>query len=135
MKSRTPCVVAIRSGEFVFGAYLSHPVHLSGIWSGSPSCFIFSSTLGIKFSYHGRIGPDPADYDDGHIGPAGFYADLDQFLIGNGDIAIDSSLRSGSSNIENCYGIGLDRDSEEAKVIMAGSPYFDIDLIEFWAIQ
>ena len=109
-------------------------MHLSGDWSGSPSCFIFSSTLGIKFSYHGRHGPELLA-DNDQIGTAGFYADLDQFLIGNGDIAIDRNLATGSSNLENCYGIGLDRGSQEAKIMMAGSPHFDIDAVEFWLVD
>ena len=31
--------------DFVFGAYLGHPL---GAWSGSPACFLFSSTLSLK---------------------------------------------------------------------------------------
>ena len=125
--------MAIRSGSFVFGAYLSHPVHLTGVWSGSPSCFIFSSTLGMKFSYHGRYGPDESLNDSGIPQTAGFYADLDKFLIGNGDIAISSDLASGTTNLERCYGVGLDQ--QEAKLLLAGSDSFRIDIIEFWSIQ
>ena len=119
----------------MFGAYLSHPVHLSGEWSGSPSCFIYSSTLGIKFSYHGHIGPEARDDEDGYYGPAGFFADLDQFVIGNGDIAIDSTLKLGSSNLERVYGIGLDAASVEASIMLAGAPNFVVDAIEFWSIR
>ena len=131
--SRTPNIIAIRAGEFVLGVYLSHPLHLTGEWSGSPSCFVFSSTLGLKFSYHGRVTPDK-DFDDGTLGPAGFFADLDQLLIGNGDLAINNDLRLGVSNLEHCYGIGLDKDSNEAKVLLAGAPNFQIDAMEVWGI-
>merc|ERR1711871_1675911 len=131
--SRTPCVMVVKSGNFVFGAYLSHPLHLTGVWSGSPSCFIFSSTLGLKFSYHGRYTPEKY-FEDGTLGPAAFFADLDQLLIGNGDIALNTDLTIGSSNLENCYGIGLDRDGNDAKVLLAGAPNFRVDTIEVWGI-
>ena len=131
--SRTPNIVAIKSGDFVFGAYLSHPIHLTGVWSGSPSCFIFSSTLGLKFSYHGRHTPEKY-YEDGTLGPAAFFADLDQMLIGNGDMALNATLTLGTSNLEHCYGLGLDKDGDEAKVLLAGAPNFQIDVIEVWGI-
>ena len=131
--SRTACVVAIKSGDFVFGAYLSHPLHLSGIWSGSPSSFIFSSTLGLKLAYHGRFPPEK-HHENGNMGPASFFADLDQLLIGNGDIVIDNTVRYGKSNVEHCYGVGLDKDGIIAHVLLAGSTSFEIDVLEVWAI-
>ena len=91
--------------------------------------------MGIKFSYHGRQGPDESQNDVGVSRTAGFYADLDRLLIGSGDIILSFDLSSGASNLENCYGIGLSRDSTEAKVLLAGSDSFAIDAIEFWTIQ
>jgi len=128
-------VVALRSGNFTFGAYLSHPLHLSGVWNGSPTCFIFSSTLGIKFSYHGRLSPRDAITDGESRQASGFYADLENFFVGNGDIIISGDLKTGVSRLESSYGIGLERESLEAKCMLAGSEKFIIDAVEFWSIQ
>ena len=146
--------MAIKADDYIFGAYFSHPISLSGSWSGSPSSFLFSSTLGLKFPYHGHNMPDAEDPtfggnnngDESTSGggggenqsstqPAGFFADLDQFLIGYGDIVINSNLTRGSTQLENCYGFGLDVECEEAKYLLAGSEKFTIDTIEFWSIQ
>ena len=149
--------MAIKADGYIFGAYLSHPISLSGYWSGSPSSFLFSSTLGLKFPYHGHNMPDAEDptYGDNNnrdesasggrgggggenqssTQPAAFFADLDQFLIGYGDIVLNSNLTRGSTQLENCYGFGLDVECEEAKYLLAGSDKFAIDTIEFWSIQ
>ena len=57
-----------------------------------------------------------------------------QLIIGNGDLALDSTLQFGRSNVENCYGIGMDKDSSEARCLLAGSPSFHIDAVEVWEI-
>ena len=132
-QSRSPVVMAMKAGKFSFGCYLSHPIHLNGLWAGFPTCFIYSATLGLKLPYHGHESPIVPEL--ANTTQAGFYADLDQLLIGNGDIAINSDLSSGSSNLERCYGVGLSPQDWHSKVLLAGSEFFNIDCIEIWSIQ
>lgn len=119
----------MRSKEFVFGAYLSHSIHLTGGWSGGPACFLFSLTLDVKLSYHARNAPAEASGI-----PVAFLVERDQLSIGNGDLVLLSNLIEGYSEVEQCYGIGLAAGSMEAKAFLAGSPSFEIDELEVWAV-
>ena len=49
-----PSVIVMKSGEFVFGAYITTQWRHDGVRFGNPKCFMFSSTLDLKFPYHGR---------------------------------------------------------------------------------
>lgn len=37
---------------------MSHPIHLTGGWSGNSSCYLFSTTLDTKVPYTARIRPE-----------------------------------------------------------------------------
>ena len=133
MMSDSPSLLIIKSGEFVFGAYLSHPIRVTGSgWSGSPSCFIYSTTLDLKFPYHARNPPvkSQAMMDK----PVAFKAERDKLTIGNGDIIIyEGGLCE--SRMENCYGVGLTYGSSEANCILAGTNEFAIDELEVWTVE
>lgn len=129
-----PSVLVVQSGEHVFGAYLSHPLRDDSIGAGSPSCFLFSTTLDLKFTFHGhnpvRRKPNTA--------PSAFSASENKIEFGNGDLCILGSggrVSGGSSDLEGCFGVGLGRNTVNAKCFLAGSPQFNIDLLELWAIQ
>ncbi len=85
-------------------------------------------------AYHGHHHPAP---DDPHalLVPAGFFADIERLDIGNGDLSINNELTHGASDIEGCYGIGLQFESKESKCLLAGSSIFDIADLELWAIN
>jgi hypothetical protein len=127
-----PVVIIITSGEYTFGAYLSTPLVLTGLWAGSPASFLFSSTLDIKIPYHGERVPNIDKPDPSHC--YGFYADIDQLVIGNGDLVIDQNLMNGSSELEGCYGVGMGAASHDAKHFLAGAQGFEIDDLEVWTI-
>ena len=153
MLNKSPSLIIINStatspdsGESVtykFGAYLSHPIRLGGTWTGSPACFMFSTTLDRKLPFHNRM-PPQGSYD----APVAFLVEREQLVIGNGDLVIggsvgeegrgrkdeSGSLAHGSSDLESCFGLGMAHGSSEAVCFLAGSREFSIDAIEVWAV-
>lgn len=67
--------------------------------------------------------------------PMALYGQDDRLFIGNGDLTIDGSIKSGTSEVENSYGLGLEPQSQEAMCLLAGSPAFHIDDLEVWSIS
>lgn len=144
-----PCLLILRAGSAVFGAYLSdplYPIHsassdvLDGGWTGSPTCFLFSATLGVKIPYHGRSAlsvSGHASHSQGQtsgVQHLAFCATREKLMIGDGDLQLDSTLRRGSSELEQSYGVGLAPGSVEAMCLLAGAPSFQVDHLEVWAI-
>ncbi len=119
----------IRSGEFRFGAYLSNAPVPTSAWMGSPSCFLFSLTLNLKIPYTARhlLGESIQE-------PMALFAHGDRIFIGNGDLSIDSKFSSGTSELENSYGVGLGQHSNEAMCTLAGTPVFPIHEFELWSL-
>lgn len=114
----------------MIGSYLSQAIIPVNAWAGSPSCFLFSCSLNLKVPYHARTA---ASLDECQ-GPFAFFAQSDYLFIGDGDLTIDEELKYGSSELENCYGLGLERSSREALCVMAGRPLFGIEHLELWSI-
>eukprot|EP00981_Chlorochromonas_danica_P002113 scaffold424_cov165-Ochromonas_danica.AAC.13 len=131
MRNRTPVILLIRSGEFRFGAYLSHSPSPSCCWQGTPACFLFSLTLNLKVPYHAR----QSTAENALREPMALYGQDDRLFIGNGDLTIDGNLKSGTSEVENSYGLGLEPQSQEAMCLLGGSPAFHIDDLEVWSIS
>ena len=130
-QNRNPSIILIKSSDYKFGVYLTHPIHKTSKWSGSAACYIFSLTLNTKIVYNARIPP----VTGGEIStPVAFYAQTDKLIIGNYDLVIDSTLTNGSSELERCFGIGAPCKSDEAKCLLAGSPNFTIDELEVWGL-
>jgi hypothetical protein len=132
----SPSIIVVQSGDFVFGAYLSHPlrVHSTPAWAGSPACFVFSVTLDVKCSFHGRQAATETVTASQTTLPSSFKCERDKLMIGNGDLIIKDGGR-GESNLEKCYGLGLAPESPEALTMLAGAHEFAIDNIEVWSIN
>lgn len=120
-----------------FGAYLSHQILPSCAWTGSPSCFLFNLTLDVKLPYHARTayGNVAEGMTARGVTPLAFYVQSDTLYLGNGDLTLEDTLQRGSSELENTYGCGMPPHSPEALCMLAGSPLFDIDIVEVWAIS
>lgn len=110
-------------------------------WTGAPNCFLFSATLGLKVPYHARTAAEVAKL--GNLGnssdlnansPLAYFVQPDAIFIGNGDLSIDGELLTGTSELENFYGCGVVPRSPEALCLLAGTPVFNIDEVEVWAI-
>ena len=67
--------------------------------------------------------------------PLAYFVQPDAIFIGNGDLSIDADLMSGSSELENFYGCNIVPRSPEALCLLAGTPVFNIDILEVWAIS
>jgi len=112
----------------------------SANWSGSPSCFLFSITFDLKLPYHARELLKERDNEDNTTSsyinstPFAFYAQPDILYIGNGDLCLENDLLNGSSEIENCYGCGLAIPSRESCCLLAGTPFFTIDVLEVFTV-
>ena len=139
LQNAFPSIILIRTAEFVFGAYLTHPLRVTkeANWQGTPSCFIFSITVDSKFPFHGRA---PARESQSNAGgarsssSASFLCEHKQLSIGNGDIIIrDGGM--GTSNLEMCYGLGFSVNSPEAQCMLAGVSEYRVDDLEVWALQ
>jgi len=134
-KHRGPSLLLLKTGDFSFGAYLTHQLAPTLSWTGSPSCFLFSASLGVKLPYHARTaGELGAGTQTPASTPLAFYADPDSLFFGNGDLSLDGGLQNGSSEVENCYGCGLNPRSPEALCLLGGTPMFTIDTVEVWAV-
>lgn len=116
--------------DTVFGAYLSHSIVPSTQWAGSPSCFLFNLTQGIKLPYHARNAADV-----GGDSPLAFLMQEDRMYIGYGDMSINADLLTGSSELENCYGLGMSQGTPETLCLLAGSPVFEIETLEVWDVS
>ena len=130
-QNRNPSIVVVKSGDFKFGVYITHPIHKTSKWSGSAACYIFSLTLNTKIVYNARVPPDTGSEI---TTPVAFYAETDRLIIGNYDLVIDSTVTNGVSELEHCFGIGAPCRSDEAKCMLAGSPTFTIDELEVWGL-
>ena len=98
----------------------------------TPASFLFSATLDLRLPYHGERVPNLNKPDPSHT--YGFFADVDQLVIGNGDLVINQSLSRGSSEVEGCFGVGLGVGSIDSRTVLAGANLFDIDAVEAWAV-
>jgi histidine ammonia-lyase len=93
--------------------------------------------------YHARTAAEVAGTSLGMPGskraisansPLAFFVQPDAIFIGNGDLSIDGELLSGSSELENFYGCNITPRSPEALCLLAGTPVFNIDVLELWAV-
>jgi hypothetical protein len=143
LQHRGASLLLIKSGEFSFGAYLTHQLAATCAWTGSPSCFLFSNTLSLKIPYHARTAAAVTGTALGVPGTSGavtansplaYFVQPDAIFIGNGDLSIDGELLSGTSELENFYGINMTPRCPEALCLLAGTPVFNIDVLEVWAI-
>jgi hypothetical protein len=66
--------------------------------------------------------------------PMALFANGDRIFIGNGDLSIDAQLLSGTTELENSYGIGLKLHSDETMCLLAGTPVFTIDDMEVFTM-
>lgn len=124
-------VMIIQSGDFRFGAYVSQGISNSSKWIGSPSCFLFSASLDLKFTYNGKNPPVNTKTNQVSFG---CFGDSEHLEFGNGDLYIESDLMTGHSEVEGCYGIGIDRDDALVTELLAGRSPFGIDELEVWLI-
>ena len=124
-------VVILRSGEFTCGAYVSQGISNSGKWIGSPSCFLFSTSLDLKMTYNGK---NPPVKIKSNFTSFGCFADGEHLEFGNGDLYIEADLMTGHSEVEGCYGAGLDRSDALVTELLAGSSPFAIDELEVWLV-
>lgn len=67
--------------------------------------------------------------------PCSYYVDTDHIEIGNGDLYIDENMLQVYSELEGCYGVGLQRNMSEVTLLMGGSNCFNIDTLEVWMIN
>ena len=125
MKHNGATFFIIRSGQFKFGAYLNQTINLSNGWTGSATCFLYSLTLDLKIPYQSKLKDDEMKI---------FFGQWEKVSIGDGDLILDQTLESGSSNLENSFGIGLKKGDYETQSLLAGSTQFTIDALEVWAV-
>jgi hypothetical protein len=119
------------------------------VWIGTPACFLFSLTLDLKFPYHGRNPPHRGGGNrpsttgaagagvgaGGNLLTFGYYVDSDHIEIGNGDIYIDENMMEIYSELEGCYGVGLQRNLSEVRSLLGGANNFPIDELEVWMVN
>ena len=129
-------VVLIRTGDFVFGGFITDPWRVDGQRFGNPKGFLFSITLDLKFQYHGRQKDARSQgYGMGHVQHDCAMITPDLIQFGLSDLNIEGDFNLCTSELEYSYGIGLQPGSLDAKTLLAGSPTFKIDHIEVWALQ
>ena len=131
-KETGPCVIIIRSNNYVMGAYLSHAIRDNNSWTGSPSSYLFSVTLDTKLPFHGK---NPVNKN--LTTPVAFIANESKIIIGNNDLVLlntGSMLKNGTSELESCFGVGLMKNSREANCFLAGASHFPVDQMEIWGI-
>lgn len=137
---RGASLLILSANNNTFGVYLSHPLVLTGSWTGSPACFLFNLTADLRFPFHSRVPP----ISNAVGGSVGFLVDRECLRIGNQDLiitvapvtAVEGSVGFyGTSELEGCYGLGLPIGGLEASCLLAGKNSFHIDFLEVWAIS
>lgn len=125
MKQNGATFFIIKSGQFKFGGYLNQPINLTNGWTGSASCFLFSLSLDLKFPYQSKLKDEEMKV---------FFGQWEKISIGDGDIVLNQNLETGSSSLENSFGIGLKKGDSQTKCLLAGDFEFTIDALEVWTI-
>jgi len=115
-------VVLIRNGEYIFGGFASSKWISNGVPNGQgTSAFLFSLTRDTIVPYRPQI-------EDPYV----MLARKDSLAFGSSDLEIHNNFENCVSIIENCYGIGLDPDSKDAREFLAGESVFNPDIVEVW---
>ena len=91
--------------------------------------------MDLRFPYHGKCTPPSFDEVGSHASYHCLYADVKQLVFGNGDLVIQEDLRTGSSELEGSYGVGLTRGSLGSQALLAGGPDFHIDALELYGVM
>lgn len=125
MKHNGATFFIVRSGQFKFGAYLNQAVTLTNGWTGSATCFLYSLTLDLKIPYQSKLKDEEMKI---------FFGQWEKISMGDGDLVINQNLETGSSSLENSFGIGLKKDDYETQCLLAGGQQFTIDALEVWAV-
>ena len=126
----------------VYYASLNHTGFASDPWRidetkfGNPKCFLFSLSLDLKIPYHGRhklpssdtTGSRQSHHDCQCAGP-------DYVQFGSKDLCLKGDFSACTSELEYSYGIGLVKDGEHAKSLLAGASVFKADQVEAWALH
>ena len=128
---------------------------------GDYNCFLFSLDQDLRIPYTARTKPtfpkktpkEPEYDEDGNEIeleeeelPAGnaLFCDDQRLVFGAGDLVIGkqvgdagigASCKTGFSEVENLFGVGLKRGGQDACIFLAGKPAFDIAALEVWHVK
>ena len=108
--------------NFIFGGFAAAKWNSKGVPFGDKSStFLFSLTRDAFIPYRPRV--KDACY---------LFATEDELTFGKHDLVLAEDFDHCEAVIENSFGIGLQHDSVEAKVFLAGEPEFVADVVEVW---
>ena len=128
---------------------------------GDYNCFLFSLDQDLRIPYTARSKPtfpkktpkEPVYDEDGDLVeeeeeelPAGnaLYCDDQRLVFGGGDLVIGkqvgdpgigASCKTGFSEIEQLFGVGLKKGGQDAAIFLAGKPAFAIEALEVWHVK
>ncbi len=159
---QVPVVTLVKAGDSVFGGYGTEPWVARDECYGQPGCFLFNITANTKIPYHGRCAGTGRSSEKRWFSCNNqcyrlvqfislflllflnlaicrtshecLYASEQSLSFGREDFVLSEDFTSCTSQLEQCYGIGLQPDSHDAKVFLGGSSSISADDVEVWAM-
>ena len=120
----TVILVKNQSTGYVFGGFAASKWNSRGVPFGDKT-----SSLLFSINQNAIIPFRPQIQDACYL-----YATKDTLTFGKYDLVLAGNFDSCSAVIENSYGVGLLKNSEDAKTFLAGEPNFVADIVEVWGL-
>ena len=138
-----PTVIICKAGGNVFGGYASEQFRSDETSFGDSKTFLFSISHDIKLPFHGRkllplppnIVGDDIPMEAASTTTPSLRAGSDYIQFGVNDLVLRKGFSNCSSDLENSFGVGMRRGSDESKALLGGAQTFAVDEIELYRVS
>ncbi|KAJ6236532.1 mtor-associated protein meak7 [Anaeramoeba flamelloides] len=112
-------IIIMRNEEgFIFGGFASSKWNTDQVYFGNSKCFLFNLSLDTKIPYLKKNQKKC------------LWGSQSAIKFGTTDLVLQQDFQNCYSHIESCYGVGLSRNSIEAKTLLTGEDHFIPEIIE-----
>ncbi|KAJ3449345.1 mtor-associated protein meak7 [Anaeramoeba flamelloides] len=112
-------IIIMRNEDgFIFGGFASSKWNTNQVYFGNSKCFLFNLSLDTKIPYLKKNQKKC------------LWGSKSSIKFGTTDLVLQQDFQNCYSHIESCYGVGLGRNSIEAKTLLTGEDHFIPEIIE-----
>ncbi|KAJ3437383.1 mtor-associated protein meak7 [Anaeramoeba flamelloides] len=112
-------IIIMRNEDgFIFGGFASSKWNADQVYFGNSKCFLFNLSLDTKIPYLKKKQKKC------------LWGSKSSIKFGTTDLVLQQDFQNCYSRIEGCYGVGLGRNSIEAKTLLTGEDHFIPEIIE-----